>query len=68
MTLETLIIYLERLKRRVYLNIPACMIVFNHLERSLCGDMEGLSNLLKREIVTLFFLTTKFLSFNITGQ
>ena len=31
--LETLIIYLERLKGRVYLNIPACMIVFNHLGR-----------------------------------
>ena len=27
--------------------------------------MEGLSNLLKREVVALFFLTTKFLSFNI---
>ena len=27
--------------------------------------MEGLSNLSKREIVSLFFLTTKFLSFNI---
>ena len=27
--------------------------------------MEGLSNLSKREIVSLFLLTTKFLSFNI---
>ena len=27
--------------------------------------MEGLSNLSKREIVSLFFLTTEFLSFNI---
>ena len=27
--------------------------------------MKDLSNLLKREVVTLFFLTTKFLSFNI---
>ena len=27
--------------------------------------MEGLSNLSKREIVSLFFLTTKFLGFNI---
>ena len=27
--------------------------------------MKDLSNLLKREVVTLFFLTTKFLGFNI---
>ena len=27
--------------------------------------MRDLSDLLKREVVTLFFLTTKFLSFNI---
>ena len=42
------------------------MTVFNQLgELSLCGDMEGLGNLSKREIVSLFFLTTEFLSFNI---
>ena len=50
----------------VYLNIPACMTVFNQLgELSLCGDMEDLGNLSMREIVSLFFLTTEFLSFNI---
>ena len=42
------------------------MIVFNHLGRliHLC-DMKDLDNLLKMEIVSLFFLTTEFLSFNI---
>ena len=61
----------------VYLNIPACMTVFNQLgELSLCGFLgeglgnelslgEGLGNLSKREIFSLFFLTTEFLSFNI---
>ena len=58
MALETLIIYLERLRRRVYLNIPACMTVFNHLKRGRLFHS-------KREIVSLFFLTTKFLSFSI---
>ena len=29
------------------------------------GDMKDLGDILKREIVALFFLTTEFLSFNI---
>ena len=64
MALETLTIYLERLEQRVYLNIPACMIVFNQLGKlTFYGDMKDLDNLLEREIVSLFFLTTEFLNF-----
>ena len=46
------------------LNILACMIVFNQL----CGDMKGLSNLLKRENISLFLLITEFLIFNLQDQ
>ena len=32
------------------------------------GDMKGFGNLLKKEINSLFLLTTVFLNFNIQGQ
>ena len=36
--------------------------------RTTCGDMKGLGNLLKKESISLFLLTTEFLNFNIQGQ
>ena len=51
------------------LNILACMTVFNQLRLLItCGDMRGLSNLLKRVINSLFLLTTEFLNFYIQNQ
>ena len=41
---------------------------YSSLHDCFCGDMKGLGDLLKREIVSLFFLTIEFLSFNFQDQ